>query len=70
MNRPIRLIRFFAFSLICAYIQAQSIINEFESQLPPEKKWNLVWNDKFEGNVLDTMRHCKIGHFIFCFLPF
>jgi beta-glucanase (GH16 family) len=34
----------------------QTNAKQFESQLPTGKKWKLVWNDEFNGNILDTTK--------------
>ena len=31
-------------------------IQQIESNLPPDKKWKLVWDDEFDGNILDTTK--------------
>jgi len=34
----------------------KQVIQYKESQLPPGKKWKLVWNDEFDGTKLDTTK--------------
>ncbi len=52
------------FSVLTAYPQQPSNqsarqgqeIKHKESQLPPGKKWKLIWNDEFDGTELDTTK--------------
>ena len=34
----------------------KQVLKYKESQLPPDKKWKLVWNDEFDGTLLDTTK--------------
>ncbi len=56
MNKPMTLILFFAFSVSCASIYAQTAAPGIKNQLPEGKKWKLIWNDEFDGTSLDTTK--------------
>lgn len=45
-----------AFLFSCLSCMSQKSDNGFQSQLPKDKKWKLVWHDEFDGNTLDTTK--------------
>lgn len=52
-------IRFFSVTILVFFITvayAQKVTDGFISQLPEGKKWELVWNDEFDGASLDTTK--------------